>query len=301
MGTINKLIAALFVVTLLFTGCNRNMPSDSKSSKDVSEKQAKIEKEKDEPQKSDKEDTKKEEPKASKGGIYTEPGMEMSDFYIAFNEAMGRFERAVNDYETDDFDLFNVGGDFLVPTLNIVNITLYDYLEPGDNAKETGKNGKFDAVREKNGNIITYSESMTREEDGFGRDDLKGDVIENHGTLNTETNTLILEGTTTRDGQIIARSVNEVVMLPDGTFLAQCIDKPKKPSDDRIEDKGIARFVYCSKDKLEIITAHFESDVNFTYDSIVDNPDATPETMSEGYKKVRQLIVEDDVATAEKY
>ena len=83
--------------------------------------------------------------------------------------------------------------------------------------------------------------------------------------------------------------------------MAQCIDKPKKPSDDRIEDKGIARFVYCSKDKLEIITAHFESDVNFTYDSIVDNPDATPETMSEGYKKVRQLIVEDDVATAEKY
>ena len=305
MSIINKLIVALFVVTLLFTGCSRNMPSDSKSSKDNSEKQTKIEKDKekdkDEPQKPDKDDSKKEDPKASKGGIYDEPGMEMSDFYDAFNDAMGNFERAVNSYETDDFDLIDVGGDFIAPTINIVNITQYDYLESGDNAKETGNNGDFDAVREKNGSIISFSESMTREENGFGRDDLKGDVIESHGTLNTETNTLIIEGTTTRDGQIISRSVSEVVMLPDGTFLAQCIDKPKKPTDDRIEDKGIARFVYCSKDKLEIIAAKIDPDVNFTYESIIGNPDATPETMSEGYNKLRQLVVENDTATAKKY
>ncbi len=300
MSTINKLLIALFVGTLLFTGCSRDSSKNEDPIK-INAKQEKKDKDKEEPKKSDKEVSEKEEPKASKGGIYTEPGMEMSDFYSAFNEAMGRFERAVNSYEPDDFDLFDVGSDFIVPTLNIVSISQYDYLESGDNAKETGNNGDFDAVREKNGSNITFSQSMTREENGFGRDNLKGDVIESHGTLNTETNTLILEGTTTRDGQIIARSVNEVVMLPDGTFLAQCIDKPMKPSDDRVEDKGIARFVYCSKDKLDIITAHFEPDVNFAYESIVDNTGATPESMSEGYKKVRQLLVEDDVATAKKY
>ncbi|HHU90482.1 MAG TPA: hypothetical protein GXZ22_05435 [Clostridiaceae bacterium] len=83
--------------------------------------------------------------------------------------------------------------------------------------------------------------------------------------------------------------------------MAQILEKPKKPSDDRIEDKGTAHFIYCSEDKLEIITAHFDPDVNFTYESITGNPDAIPETMSEGYNKVRQLLVEDDIATAMKY
>ena len=63
-------------------------------------------------QKPGKDESEKEELKASKGGIYTEPGMEMNDFYDAFNEAMSSFERAVNSYETDDFDLFDVGFDY---------------------------------------------------------------------------------------------------------------------------------------------------------------------------------------------
>lgn len=301
MSTINKLIAALFVTALLFTGCSRDISFNFEGSTDISDKKDKEDKNKDEPKKSDKDDTEKDEPKASKGGIYTEPGMELSDFYDAFNDAMGSFERAVNNFETDDFDLMNVGGDFISPTTSIVSITQYDYLESGDNAKETGNNGDYDAVREKNGNIITFSQSKTNEENGFGKDDLKGDVKESQGTLDTETNTLIMEDTIKRDGEIIARSVYEVVMLSDGTFIAQIIDKPKKPTDDRVEDKGTARFIYCSKDKLEIITAKFDPDVNFSYDSIVGNPDATPETMSEGYNKLRQLIVENDKATANKY
>ncbi|MGI6621548.1 MAG: hypothetical protein ACOX4T_00090 [Acetivibrionales bacterium] len=301
MSTLNKLIAALFIISLLFTGCSRNVPSDSKGSKNISEEQSKKDKDKDEPKKSGKNDSKKEEPKDSKGGIYTEPGMEMSDFYNAFNEAMGNFERAVNNYETNDFDLFDVGFDFIVPTTKIVGMTMYDYLESGDNAKETGKNGKYDAVREKNGDIITFSQSMTNEEDGFSRDDLKGDVKESHGTLDTKNNTLIIEDTIKRDGQLISRAVSEVVMLPDGTFVAQVIEMPKKLSDDRLEYKGTAYFVHCSKDKLEIIKAHFEPDIDFTYESIIGDHDATPETMSEGYEKVRQLIVEDGKATAKKY
>lgn len=299
MKTLTKLLAVLVAIALLLTGCGRSEKPDN--STDITDVGGKDVKNDEKPDKKEKDELKEEKPAASKDGIYTEPGMEMSDFYSAFNEAMDHFARAVNNYETDDFDLFDVGFDHLATTTKIVNMTLFDYLEPGDNPKETGKNGDYDAVREKNGDIITFSESMTNEEDGFGRDDLKGDVKENHGTLDTKKNTLVLERTITRDGQLISRSVTEVVMLPDGTFLAQSIEKPKKPYDDRIEDKGTAYFVNCSKDRLEIITAHFDPDVNFTYDSILENPDATPETMSEGYKKVRRLLVENDEATAMKY
>jgi len=296
-----KLVTALFVVaSLLLSGCGKNIANDKEVVK-ISEQLEKGDNDKNEPEKTDKNDIVKEGPKASKDGIYKEPGMELSDFYDAYNGALSRFEQPINEFNPDDFSLFDIGFDYLAATINVVNIVQFDYLEPGDNAKETGKNGEFDAVREKIGNIIVFSESMTRKEDGFGEDNLKGDVVERHGFLNTETNTLVLEGTTKRDGQIISRFVNEVVILPDGTILAQIFDKPKKPLDERIEDKGNAYFVHCTQDKLEIIKASFEPDVNFKFETIVGKPDATPETMSEGYKKVRRLVAENGVATAMKY
>ncbi|NLX64824.1 MAG: hypothetical protein GX022_08650 [Clostridiaceae bacterium] len=307
MGRISKLIGVLFVAaSLLVSGCGRNVTTDKddKEAVKISEKQDKENKDKGEPEKTNNdnnEPVKKVEPKTSKGGIYKEPGMELSDFYDAYNGALSRFEQPVNRFETSDFELFDIGFDMLAATINVVNIVQFDYLQPGDNAKETGKNGKFDAVREKNGNIIAFRESMTREEDGFGDDNLKGDVVERYGFLNTETNTLVLEGTTKRNGQIISRFVNEVVILPDGTILAQIFDKPKKPTDERISDKGNAYFVYCTEDKLEIIKASFEPDVNFKFETIVGKSNVTLETMSEGYKKVRKLTVENDVATAMKY
>mgnify|MGYP000868170160 CR=1 FL=1 len=305
MGKISKLIAALFVVaSLLLSGCGRDITND-KESVNISEEQVKENKDKEESKKPDKKpdenDPVKEEPKTSKGGIYKEPGMELSDFYDAYNGTLSRFEQPVNRFETEDFDFFDIGFDMLAATINVVNIVQFDYLQPGDNAKETGKNGKFDAVREKTGNIIAFRESMTREEDGFGDDNLKGDVVERYGFLNTETNTLVLEGTTKRDGEIISRFVNEVVILPDGTIMAQIFDKPKKPTDERREDKGNAYFLRCTEDKLEIIKASFEPDVNFKFETIVGKPDTTPEAMSEGYKRVRKLTVENDVATAMKY
>ena len=308
MGKISKLIAALFVVaSLLLSGCGRDITND-KESVNISEEQVKENKDKEEPKEPDKKTEKndpvkeeKEEPKTSKGGIYKEPGMELSDFYDAYNGALSRFEQPVNKFETSDFEFFDIGFDMLAATINVVNIVQFDYLQPGDNPRETGKNGKFDAVREKTGSIIAFSESMTREEDGFGDDNLKGDVVERHGFLNTETNTLVLEGTTKRNGEIILRFVNEVIIQPDGTIVAQIFDKPKKPTDDRIPDKGNAYFVYCTEDKLEIIKASFEPDVNFKFETIVGKSNVTLDTMSEGYKNVRKLTVENGEATAMKY
>lgn len=240
-------------------------------------------------------------PGGDTGGIYQEGGKELGDFYAAFDGGMGVFERAVNTFETDDWDLSNVRGDFITPSGAIVTLSQYDYLQPGDNAREEGKNGGFDAVREKNGNVITFSQIMTREEDGFGPNAKKGDVVSESGTLNTATDIMTMEARTERGGAVIARTVSEVVRLSDGTFVAQIISKPQTPDDTRVEDRGVARFVRFTATELEIITAYFPPDVNFSYSTIVGKGDITPESMAEGYAKARQLLVKDDVATAAKY
>lgn len=240
-------------------------------------------------------------PGGDTGGIYREAGKELGDFYDAFNGGMGVFERAVNTFETDDWDLSNVRGDFIAPTGAIVTLSQYDYLQSGDNAREEGKNGDFDAVREKNGDVITFSQSMTREEDGFEPNAKKGDVVSESGTLNTATDTMTMEAKTERGGTVVSRTVSEVVRLPDGTFIAQIIDKPQAPADTRVEDRGVARFVRFTATELEIITAYFPPEVNFTYNTIVGKSDAAPESMAEGYTKARQLLVKDGVASATKY
>lgn len=303
MSTIKKLLAAILIVTLLFAGCGRSTTSGSKGSKDVSEKQTVKEKDKDEPKKTDKVDSEKpKETEESKGSIGKEPGMELFEFYEAFDSALKRFERAVNNFEANDFTLMtSIGFDYLVPTLTIVNITQIDYIEIGDNAKETGKVGKYDAVREKKGDIITYSLSMTNEEDGFSPDDLKGDVKKAMGALDTKNNTLEHEDIIERDGQVIKRTVCEIIMLSDGSYLAQVLEVPKKPSDDRLEHKGTAYFYYCGKDKLQMIITRFEPDYTFSYESIIGKPDASLETITEGYERTREYTIEGDEVEAKKY
>lgn len=303
MSTINKLLAALLIVSLLFAGCGRSTTSGSKGSKDVSEKQTVKDKEKDEPKKTDKADSEKpKEPEESKGSTDKEPGSELADFYEAFDSAMKRYERAINTYESPDFTLAtSIGFDYLTPTMTILNITQIDFIEMGDNARETGKVGKFDAVRERKGDTITYSLSLTNEEDGFSPDDLKGDVKNTMGALYTKNNTLEQEEIIERDGQVISRTVCEIVMLPDGSYLAQIIQVPKKPADERLEHKGTAYFYYCGKDKLQMIVTRFEPDYTFSYESIIGNPDASLETMAEGYERIREYTIEGDEVDAKKY
>ncbi|HNU79209.1 MAG TPA: hypothetical protein PKG58_00505, partial [Bacillota bacterium] len=54
----------------------------------------------------------------------------------------------------------------IVKPPNIVMIVQYDYIQPGDNAKEVGQVAKGDAEREKNGDVITFSRKKVMEEDG---------------------------------------------------------------------------------------------------------------------------------------
>jgi hypothetical protein len=123
-----------------------------------------------------------------------------------------------------------------------VTICQYDYIQSGDNAKEVGQVAQGDAVREKKGDIITFSRTKTFKEDGFGGTQKKGDIISENGTLNMSTNTLVFESKTERDGNVISRTVPEVVILKDGSIIAQTLRKPQPPSDNRVEDRGHAWF-----------------------------------------------------------
>jgi hypothetical protein len=153
--------------------------------------------------------------------------------------------------------------------------------------------------REKSGGVIKFGKEFTREEDGFGPSAKKGDVVREEGNLDTSSNALVFETSIERSGELIKREVAEVVMLTDGTFIAQILSKPVPQ--DNVEDKGNAYFVRCGKDDLEIIKARFEPDVNFTYDSILGKGDSTPEDMSQGYEKIRKLTVKNGEAATEKY
>jgi hypothetical protein len=228
----------------------------------------------------------------SPGGIYKEPGNELSDFYAAFDDAMGVFERAINHMpESDDFELFDISFDYLAPCNAILSVGGYDLIHILGS-----KEGEY---REDSGGIITFGKEFTREEDGFGPSAKKGDVVREEGNLDTSSNALVFETSIERSGELIKREVAEVVMHTDGTFIAQILSKPVPQ--DNVEDKGNAYFVRCGKDDLEIIKARFEPDVNFTYDSILGKGDSTPEDMSQGYEKIRKLTVKNGEAATEKY
>ena len=227
----------------------------------------------------------------SSDGIYGESGNELTDFFDAFDDAMGEFERAVNGYEPEEFEFFDIGFDYIAPTTCILSIGSYDSLDVLGS-----KEGEY---REDSGGVISFGKEFTREEDGFGPSAKKGDVTREEGNLDTSSNTLLLERTVERSGELLVREVAEVYMLTDGTFVAQILSKQAPQGN--VEDKGNAYFVHCSKDELEIIKASFEPDVNFTYTSIVGKGNISPEDMSQGYVKIRKLAVRDDKASAEKY
>ena len=235
---------------------------------------------------------KTQQTKGSSGGITYTSGEELLAFYTAFDDALSKFEGPINEFATEDFSLIDVGMDPLAPLTPILNMGMYDSLEIFGT-----KEGEY---REKSGSVIKYGKEFTREEDGFDPKNKKGDVVKEEGELDTSTNTLTYEYTVKRSGELIERVVEEVVMLPDGTFIAQVFSK-YIPRDERIKDKGNAYFVRCGKDELVIIKAEFEPDVNFTYNSIVGKGDISPEDMAQGYTKVRKTTVRDDKATVEKY
>lgn len=298
MRRIISLMLVCFMLVLLLTGCGGGAPAQSSEPAASTSEPASSFSGADNPPF---ENNAPETPAGNNSGdIYKELGEELEDFYYFVNDSMGVFERAVNDFESTDFEL-NARGDFGALTGAIVSIVQYDYIQARDNAKEVGQVAKGDAVREEKGEVITFSRSKTAEEDGFGGNQKKGDIMTESGTLDMSANTLVFESKTEREGAVISRTVSEVVVLEDGSIIAQVLTKPKTPDDDRIKDRGHSWFLRLNNKELEIIKAYFEPDVNFTFSSIAGKSDAVPESMADGYTKFSQLIVKDDKAVMTKY
>ena len=148
---------------------------------------------------------------------------------------MGKFERAFNSYETDDFDLMVATADPMAVTMGILILSSLDYIESGDNAREAGMLNGADCVREKNGSMINFSSKRVRDEDGFDGVSKAGDIITEAGSLDTAANAVIVERITS--ARLIAeRLICEVVVLPDERSLPSSC-QPMPPRDDRVKEK----------------------------------------------------------------
>lgn len=298
-----KIFAVLLILTIAFSmaACGKKKKSNDKStqsgSKQTVEQVSNGKEEVDETSQAtevneaEAGEDKAQQDNGSSSGINYVSGEELLAFYTAFDDAISKFEQPINEYATEDFSLIDVGMDPLAPLTPILNMGMYDSLEVFGTDE-----GQY---REKSGGVIKFGKEFTREEDGFGPSAKKGDVVREEGNLDTSSNALVFETSIERSGELIKREVAEVVMLTDGTFIAQILSKPVPQ--DNVEDKGNAYFVRCGKDDLEIIKARFEPDVNFTYDSILGKGDSTPEDMSQGYEKIRKLTVKNGEAATEKY
>lgn len=220
------------------------------------------------------------------------PGSELTDFYNSYNNALQTFEESFNNWETDDFSMFDAAMDYYIPSLHFVSMSLYDALY--FLGMEDG------SYKEVNGDIIEFGKEYIRDEDGFSPSDKEGDVIYEKGILDTSAKTLFFETYTERDGEKLSRSISEVVSLSDGTFITQTLSK-NLPYDGSSEDKGSAYFMVFDSNKLEVIKASFAPDVNFTYDSIIGINKATVDDLAQGYTLLRKSTVADGVVSVEKY
>ena len=302
---VKKIFAVLLVIAIIISSaaCGKKKKSDDKTEQSSGGKQAVEQADKEtgetdgstqatESNEADAGENNTQKDNASPGGVNYQPGEELFSFYTALDDAMSKFEGPINSFETEDFSLIDVGMDYLAMFTPLLYMGTYDNLEIFGTDE-----GEY---REASGSVIKFGKEFTRKEDGFDPQNKKGDDVKEEGILDTSTNTLTYEYTVKRSGELIERLIEEVVILPDGTIIAQVFSK-KLPRDERFEDKGNAYFIRCEKDELVIIKADFEPDVNYTYSSIVGKGDVSPDDMSQGYKKVRKTTVRDDKANVEKY
>ena len=290
---LKKLIAVLVILTLVFSlaACGKkNGGSPADNSKQTT-KQA--DNKPDDDDNDGNYDDDKPSPGSSKGGIYDKPGEELVSFFDAYDDAIDPFEKPMNEFETDDFSLFDVTMDYITPLAYISTIGMYDLLEVFGTDE-----GEY---RKEAGGVITFGKEYIRDENGFSPNDLEGDKVVEKGSLDTKSNTLKLEQSVERDGEIMRRLVLETALLPNGTWVSQVFHVNFSMADRGIEDAGKAHFITFNKDTLEMLVAKFDYDFEFTYNSIEGKSNVSVEDMAQGYELLRGLTVKNGKAEAKNY
>lgn len=289
---LKKLIAVLVILTLVLSlaACGKKSGGSPTDSSKQTTGQADNKPDDDD---NDANDDDKPSPDNSNGSIYDTPGEELISFVDAYDLAIDPFERPMNEFETDDFSLFEVTMDYITPLAYISTIGMYDLLEVFGTDE-----GEY---RKEAGGVITFGKEYIRDENGFSPNDQQGDKVVEKGSLDTKSNTLKLEQSVERDGEIMRRLVLETALLPNGTWVSQVFHVNFSMADRGIEDAGMAYLMSFDKDTLEMLTAKFDYDFDFTYNSIEGKSNIGVEDMAEGYELLRGLTIKNGKAEARKY
>lgn len=227
----------------------------------------------------------------SSNAIYKESGSELTYFLSALMDPEKAFNDAIGETEITDMDIMNAQMARVLPNLELLTLPQYDMLSAEDLPKKEGKlmMAGYDGIREKSGNKIKFSASYTFPEDsGINK---KGDRYAEKGTLDMATNILVMESTTERDGKMISRAVFEAVILEDGTNIVQYLNVGKMMEDYKKSTNAV--FKRYNKNEYLAITAEFEGDMDFKYDSIAGKGDLQPEAMAKNYMITRKFTVKD--------
>ncbi|MDR1513598.1 MAG: hypothetical protein LBS56_09000 [Propionibacteriaceae bacterium] len=240
-------------------------------------------------------------------GVYQKPGQELGDFYDAFSRAFEAHWQAIADYETEQAmtnfesdDLYAVGNDYTSLWMSIGELALYDDVSGVEILCPDC--GYF---RQVDGAVISYGKSHVSEAPyNPSPDPLEqaGDVITAGGTLDTASNTLLEERKVERAGEVVARTVAEVILESETSLVVQVFQLPLVESDENPDENvGTAMFARVDADRMDFTVAQLPRDLDFAYRSIADDPGATVADMSRGLTPIRQVTVEAGEVTVTKF
>ncbi|PKM95475.1 MAG: hypothetical protein CVU84_05255 [Firmicutes bacterium HGW-Firmicutes-1] len=292
------LLLLCMILVLSFSSCNKDKAKDKDSDEEdrVEENQDDDEESEDENQ--DDDDDESEDSSSSlsisKGDYDFKTGL--STFITDYLNTKTPTIDLIDESEQPDAVIWDIMG-LYTADLTIMEIPAYDALDlTGSKDKKVTGNlmfSGFEATKELDGDKIKFGYTNTYEEDGFGS--LKGDTVTSTGYLDTKKNILVSEDTTTREGNLISKTVMEIARLKHGTFLVQHITYNSETS----SDGQSCLFLRSTTDSLTAIIASGEPVVDFNYTSLFDHGDVSAEDLAKDFTTALTIKVADGEVTYE--
>lgn len=233
------------------------------------------------------------------GGIYKTSGSELTDFQDALLNSEKVFEEPLNSEDLNNSGSLDAQMAIAMSGMSIISLSMYDLLSPEDLPREEGKLilSGYDGVREKSGDEIKFSSNYTYPEDTAMNK--AGDKYLETGTLNTRTNTLLIESSLERGGKKTTRTVYEAVILKDGTFIIQYLNAAVSSRDEASINTS-AVFKRYNANEYVAIAGGFDGKMDFSYDSIAGKGDLQADAMAKNYKVIGKFTVKDGKASFSK-
>jgi hypothetical protein len=215
------------------------------------------------------------------------PGLELSTFMTDYSTVKGKlWETLSKKFEEEQNVAFLMGSmGFAFADLAIIDISLFDALEVKDGDVFKGKLllSNIDAWKKVNGDVIEFGYDYIYKEDKANHKN--GDHEVALGKFNKKNNTLYYERTSESNNKKTSRIVVEIVKNSNSSYSSQILfynaEEEKSTSD------LSAYLTWFEGEDISCYIAEKENtDVAFTFNSILDKKNAKPEEMSGGMKTV---------------